>query len=49
MTVDDELKQKAMVGPLGEVYAAQSAFQTRLTALIDAYKTECDRMQGQQS
>lgn len=46
LTVDDELKQKALVTPLGEVYAAQSTFQTRLTALLDAYKAECDRLQG---
>jgi hypothetical protein len=46
MTVDDELKQKEMVKPLGEVYSAQSAFQTKLTTLIEAYKSECDRMQG---
>jgi hypothetical protein len=47
MTVEDELEQKEMVGPLGEVYSAQSAVQTKLTALIDAYKAECDRMQGE--
>lgn len=46
LTVEDELKQKALVAPLGEVYSAQSAVQTKLTALIDAYKAECDRMQG---
>jgi len=46
LTVEDELKQKEIVGPLGEVYSAQSAFQTKLTALIEAYKAECDRMQG---
>ena len=44
MTVEDELKQNEMARPLGEVYSAQSAFQTKLTALIDAYKAECDRM-----
>jgi len=47
MTVEDELKQKEMVRPLGEVYAAQSALQTKLTALIDAYKGECDRMHAE--
>jgi len=46
LTVEDELKQKEIAGPLGEVYSAQSAFQTKLTALIEAYKAECDRMQG---
>ena len=46
MTVEDELKQKHVAGPLADVYAAQSAFQTKLTVLIDMYKAECDRMQG---
>ena len=46
LAVEDELKQKAIVAPLGEVYAAQNAFQTKLTTLIDAYKAECDRMQA---
>jgi len=41
MTVD-ELSQTAIVAPLGEVYAAQNAFQTKLTALIATYKAECD-------
>jgi hypothetical protein len=45
LTVEEELKQKDMVGPLGEVYSAQSALQTKLTTLIEAYKAECDRMQ----
>ncbi len=45
LTVEDELKQKEMISPLSEVYSAQNAFQTKLTALIDAYKAECDGMQ----
>ena len=47
MTVEDELKQKEMVSPLGEVYSAQSALQTKLTALIEVYKGECDRMHAE--
>ena len=47
LTVEDELKQKELVAPLGEVYSAQSAVQTKLTALIEAYKAECGRMQGE--
>jgi len=47
LTVGDELKQKAIVTPLDEVYAAQNAFQTKLTALIEAYKAECDRLQSE--
>ena len=46
LTVEDELKQKELAGPLGEVYSAQDTFQTKLTALIEAYRAECDRMQG---
>ena len=45
LTVEEELKQKEMVLPLGEVYSAQNAFQTKITALIETYKAECDRMQ----
>ena len=47
MTVGDELKQKEIVGPLDEVYSAQNAFQVKLTTLLEAYKAECDRMQGE--
>ncbi|MFN2445602.1 MAG: hypothetical protein ABR606_08480 [Vicinamibacterales bacterium] len=47
LTVDDELKQKELAGPLGDVYSAQNTFQSKLTALIEAYKAECDRMQGE--
>ena len=47
LTVDDELKQTEIAAPLGEVYSAQSAFQTKLTALIETYRAECDRMQGE--
>jgi hypothetical protein len=47
MTVEDELKQKEIVSPLAEVYSAQGVFQTKLTALIELYTAECDRMQGE--
>jgi len=47
MTVEDELKQKDIASPLAEVYSAQSTVQTKLTALIEAYKATCDRMQGE--
>ena len=47
LTVEDELKQKDIVSPLAEVYSAQSALQVKLTALIETYKAECDRMQGE--
>ena len=47
LTVEDELKQTELASPLGEVFSAQDAFQTKLTALIEAYKAECGRMQNE--
>ena len=47
LTVEDELKQKEIVGLLSEVYSAQNAFETKLTVLIEAYKVECDRMHAE--
>ena len=49
LTVGDELKQKEIAGPLGEVYSAQNALQAKLTTLIELYKAECDRMQGERA
>jgi hypothetical protein len=46
LTVEGELKQKDLAGQLSEVYSAQCTAQTRLTALLDAYKFECDRLQA---
>ena len=46
LTVEEELKQTEVVAPLGEVYAAQGVVQTKLTSLIEAYKAECDGLQG---
>lgn len=42
LTVGDELKQQAFVAPLDELYSAQSAVQTKLTSLLDAYKAVVD-------
>lgn len=38
LTIEDELKQKAFVDPVGELYGAQDAFQTKVTALIESYE-----------
>jgi hypothetical protein len=46
LTVEDELKQKDLAGQLNEVYSAQNNVQASLTTLIEAYKTECDRLQA---
>ena len=44
LTIEDELKQKSLVGSIGDVYSAQEAFHSKIAALIEAYQTECDRL-----
>jgi hypothetical protein len=42
LTIEEELKQKAFAEPIGDVYSAQEAFHSKISALIEAYQTECD-------
>jgi hypothetical protein len=44
LTIEDELKQKAFVEAIGTVYSAQEAFHSKVSALIEAYQAECDRL-----
>src|SRR5262249_35410935 len=44
LTIEDELKQKAFVESIGDVYSAQEAFHSKVSALIEAYQAECDRL-----
>src|SRR5437868_4813852 len=44
LTTGEELKQKAFVEPIDAIYAAQDAFHSKISALIEAYQTECDRL-----
>src|SRR5438876_10302338 len=44
LTIEDELKQKAFVEPIGGVYSAQEAFHSKVSTLIEAYQKECDRL-----
>jgi hypothetical protein len=44
LTIEDELKQKAFVEPIGAVYSAQDAFHSKISALIEAYQMECERL-----
>jgi hypothetical protein len=44
LTIEDELKQKAFVESIGDVYSAQEAFHSKISALIEAYQKECDRL-----
>lgn len=44
LTIEEELKQKSFVEPIGDVYSAQEAFHSKISALIEAYQTDCDRL-----
>jgi hypothetical protein len=44
LTIEEELKQKAFVESIGDVYSAQEAFHSKISALIEAYQAECDRL-----
>jgi hypothetical protein len=44
LTIEDELKQKAFVEPIGGLYSAQDAFQSQILKLIEAYEAECTRL-----
>ena len=44
LTIEEELKQKAFAEPIGAVYSAQDAFQSKILKLIEDYETECARL-----
>jgi len=44
LTIEDALKQKTFVESIGDVYSAQEAFHSKISALIEAYQAECDRL-----
>jgi len=44
LTIEDELKQKAFVEPIGALYSAQDAFHSKIVALIADYEAECERL-----
>jgi hypothetical protein len=44
LTIEEELKQKAFAEPIGAVYAAQDAFQSKILKLIEDYEAECSRL-----
>lgn len=44
LTIEDELKQKEFSNPIGELYGAQDAFQTKITALIESYETNLEKL-----
>jgi hypothetical protein len=44
LTMEEDLKQKAFVESIGSVYSAQEAFHSKISALIEAYQAECERL-----
>ena len=44
LTVEDELKQKEFSDPIGAVYSAQDAFQTKITEVIQSYEAKCESL-----
>ena len=38
LTIEEELKQKEFSGPIGDIYAAQDAFHTKIAELIQNYE-----------
>ena len=44
LTIEEELKQKAFVEPIGALYSAQDAFQSKIVKLIEDYEAECARL-----
>src|SRR5438445_104214 len=46
LTIEEELKQKGFVEPIGAVYSAQDAFHSKIVALIADYEVECERLKS---
>jgi len=46
LTIEEELKQKAFAEPIGTVFAAQNAFQSKILEMIGNYEAECARLSG---
>ena len=44
LMIDDELKQKEFVDPIGALYAAQDKFQTQVAALVESYEAKCESL-----
>src|SRR5256714_660345 len=42
LTIEEELKQKEFSGPIGDVYAAQDGFHTRIAELIQSYEKKME-------
>ena len=44
LTIEEELKQKEFSGQVGDVYAAQDSFHTRIAELIQSYEKKIETL-----
>jgi len=44
LTIEDELKQKEFVEPIGALYSAQDNFHSKIATLIESYETKCESL-----
>jgi hypothetical protein len=44
LTIEEELKQKEFSGPIGEIYAAQDGFHTKIAELIQSYEKKMESL-----
>ncbi len=42
LTIEEELKQKEFSEPIGGLYSAQDAFQSKIAAFIETYQAKCE-------
>ena len=44
LTIEEELKQKEFAGPIGDIYAAQDQFHTKIAELIASYEKKTESL-----
>lgn len=44
LTIEEELKQREFSGPIGDVYAAQDGFHSRIAELIQSYEKKIETL-----
>jgi hypothetical protein len=44
LTIEEELKQKEFSGPIGDIYAAQDGFHTKIAELIQTYEKKIESL-----
>ena len=44
LTMEEELNQREFSDAIGDVYAAQDGFHTKIAALIESYEAKCESL-----